>query len=305
MVIQQNNISTTIGNPSQSTVRTTGNVPETNSPKQVSSTDDAEKRRLDAIAKREEELPDVIARSEDGDTLQVEQQDADIQNEEIGEVSAASDENKLPPEQEEIMAPEIEDSAIQSLAEEAKEEQKAPEIEPVEPPEHPEPIEPPEPAEGAQAVLEAQIKEPDIVTTAEQIAEKDATRFDNANTPTTYAGISDMSLEQMYLDGVISRYDYDMEMEARKDARLQQTTDQRKFSEEVNAYDREERRAEQTSKAIRTATSDRTANQDFSVSAEERLEAIENLNKGNDKAKENQRREEDNNREWQFQQSLA
>lgn len=298
MVISQNNISPAIGNPPQSTFRSTNNTSEIGQSSQQTSKEDSEQRRLDALAQRENELEDVIARSEDGDTLQVKSKDADIEDEDIGEVNGAvSEENELHPEQEEILAPEIE----QANAQETDEQEPANDVRQI----PPEPVEPPEPPEGAEAQLEAEITKPDIETTAERLAEEDATRFDNANAPTTYAGISDMSLEQMYRDGIISRYDYDMEMQARKDARLQMATDQRKISEEMNAYDREERRAEQTAEAIRTATSDRTANQDFEVSAADRLDAIENLNKGNEVAKQNQRREEDNNREWQFQQSLA
>ena len=52
--------------------------------------EEAEARRLEALARREEERENVIARSEDGDTLQVEPEDADITDEDIGEVTARS-----------------------------------------------------------------------------------------------------------------------------------------------------------------------------------------------------------------------
>lgn len=49
-------------------------------------TGDDEERRLEALARRESQRENVIARSEDGDTLQVERQLADIKDEDIGEV---------------------------------------------------------------------------------------------------------------------------------------------------------------------------------------------------------------------------
>ena len=99
---------------------------------------EAEERRLEAIARREEELENVVAVSEDGDTLQVEGENADIRNEDIGGVTVLSSAQTqmIPPGPEEIEAAEVMNTAAVTPPPEPPVVETV-EVEPPEPPEPP------------------------------------------------------------------------------------------------------------------------------------------------------------------------
>ena len=243
--------------------------------------EEAEARRLEVLARREEERENVIARSEDGDTLQVEPEDADITDEDIGEVTARSQNPpQIPPEVEEIEAPEVE----------------PPEIPPVEvapPPPPPVTIEVETEAEATAAVAEDETE-----TTAEQTAEaadEDDTEQAVQQTSSNFAGISDDRLEQMYLRGEISRYDYETEIESREAEREQRAEDSGAFSDQMNTIERVGRKVDNDAEAVRDATSERAND---TLTAEQRLDIIENLQQDNT---EKARREEESSRVWQSQ----
>ena len=245
------------------------------------SREEAEARRLEALARREEERENVIARSEDGDTLQVEPEDADITDEDIGEVTARSQNPpQIPPEVEENEAPEVE----------------PPEIPPVEvapPPPPPVTIEVETEAEATAAVAEDGTE-----TTAEQTAEaagEDDTEQAVQQTSSNFAGISDDRLEQMYLRGEISRYDYETEIESREAEREQRAEDSGAFSDQMNTIERVGRKVDNDAEAVRDATSERAND---TLTAEQRLDIIENLQQDNT---EKARREEESSRVWQSQ----
>lgn len=246
------------------------------------SREDAEARRLEALARREEERENVIARSEDGDTLQVEPENADIVDESVGGVTARQQTPPpLPPEVEEIEAPEVE----------------PPEIPPVEvAPPPPPPVTVEVETESAEVTATATNAAEENATTAEQTAA--AAEEDDAaveQTSTNFAGISDDRLEQMYLQGEISRYDYETEIESREAEREQRTEDREAFSERMKELEGAGRRADNDAEAIRDATSDRAND---TLTAEQRLDIIENLQRDNT---EKARREEESSSVWQSQ----
>ena len=248
--------------------------------------EEAEARRLEALARREEERENVIARSEDGDTLQVEPENADMIDEGIGEVTARQQMTPppLPPEVEEIEAPEVE----------------PPEIPPVEiAPPPPPPVTVEVETQTAEVTAEATEAEEDATgaATAEQTAEAAEEEDDAAvqQTSTNFAGISDDRLEQMYLRGEISRYDYETEIESREAEREQLAEDRDAFSERMNELEGVGRKTENGAEAIRDATSERAND---TLTAEQRLDIIENLQRDN---VEKVRREEESSSVWQSQ----
>lgn len=147
---------------------------------------------------REQELDNVVAVSEHGDTLQV-----------IEEIKANSvGETELPDKKE------IAENARDEAAEQAQQREEIRERQT-------------QAAETASEAIEEARRLQDIeVTPAATVADGSepaaATGDAVADTaaaasqaPSSYAGVTDQQLEQMYRDGVISRQDYESEMEAR------------------------------------------------------------------------------------------
>lgn len=183
----------------------------------------------------------------------------------------------LPPEVEEIEAPEVE----------------PPEIPPVEtapPPPPPVTIEVETEAAGATASAEEG-------TTAEQLAEESGEEDDETvqQTSSNFAGISDDRLEQMYLQGEISRYDYETEIESREAEREQRAEDSGAFSDRMNRLDAVGRQTDNNAEAIRDATSGQASD---TLTAEQRLDMIEDLQQDNTQRA---RREEEASSVWQSQ----
>lgn len=276
---------------------------------------EAEERRLEALARREEERENVIAVSEDGDTLQVEGENADISNEDIGGVTVLSPaaSQALPPETEEIEAAEVMTTASAPLPEppvsEVVIEAETQDViaEAVEAEEELEDSaaeqtleEDLAAAEGtaAEQTLEAQFASVEG-TTAEQTAANDILAQGEgtaAGQPSPdFTGISDARLEQMYLRGEISRNDYETEIEARKERREQQNQEDEQINNRMNTIERVGRRAEQNFTAIEEAVSDEAND---TLTAEQRLDIIQDLQQDN--TKEAQREEESRN-VWQSQ----
>ncbi len=130
--------------------------------------------------------------------------------------------------------------------------------------------------------------------TQEAVEEKETQRM--AERITTYAGISNQQLEQMYRDGQISQYDYNSEIEAREARREEMRAEMEDANQDAAEFERLERNTENASDAIRTATSDE-ANE--TLTAEQRLDMIEAA-RNDDNLKE-ARREEEQGRLWDYQ----
>ena len=90
----------------------------------------------------------------------------------------------------------------------------------------------------------------------------------------SYQGISDMKLEQMYLQGEISKIDYDQEMESREEAREAENEENSRFADQMTGAAVLQEAGQRDLNQIETAFSTE-ANDLFS--AEERLEIIETL----------------------------
>ncbi len=266
-----------------------------------------ERVRLAALARREEERENVVAVSEDGDTLQVENEKADILDEEVGGVvlrnraqeadlytnpdeaeadeeaasgvNAALQDRGLPPRPEDFET----ETNIRDLAAEAE----AEEIESTD-------LEDSDVNEEDVIAEEAALLEQDSVQEEEPAVEATAEEPVKPQTSADFIGISDDRLEQMYLQGEISQYDYNNEMEAREAERENIREDNAMFSNQMNALDMAQRRVENDADSIRKATSEEANDK---LSAQVRLDIIEGLSQNNTE----QRREEEQASVWQSQ----
>ena len=313
--------------------------------------EEAEQRRLEAIARREESIENVIARSEDGDTLQVEEENADINHEDIGEVVARGGAVAVPPPREEINAPEVEeDEAVVNATEDVAPAAMPPERQSAyiapnpeqagqvvpnmgqNPEQRPGSVEEEQRAAigeeenfdldeeaasemNTQAQVEAQNeaarerreqiqeeqerqteqREEQAKEAEEQRVEREAVEAQQ-QASADFKGITDAGLEQMYLQGEISRYDYETEIGAREAQRQQEMMESNtEFSVNMNNIDRAGREVENNAAAISAATSD---NANDTLTAEQRLETMETLQRDNVNEA---RREEDERIVWQAQ----
>lgn len=94
----------------------------------------------------------------------------------------------------------------------------------------------------------------------------------------SYQGISDMRLEQMYLQGEISKTDYDQEMESRKEEREAESEEDAAFENKMTGAAVLMDGAQRDLDQITTAFSDEANN---TISAEDRMEIIETLDAQN------------------------
>ncbi len=90
----------------------------------------------------------------------------------------------------------------------------------------------------------------------------------------SYEGISDMKLEQMYLQGEISKTDYDQEMESRKEEREAEAEEDSAFSDQMTGAAVLQESGRRDLNQIETAFSEEANN---NISAEDRMEIIETL----------------------------
>ncbi len=161
---------------------------------------DADKARQEALTEQEKQLENVVAVSEHGDTLQV-----------IDETKAeAATDTSLPDMEDTAKNARVAAAEDQAAREAVVARQQ-------------------EAAEAAAEAIEEARNVPDIEITQAAVIEgtsnvaAGATGADVADemaaasqAPLSYAGVTDQQLEQMYLDGTISRQDYESEMESRE-----------------------------------------------------------------------------------------
>ncbi len=276
----------------------------------------------EARRRREEQREDVVAVSEDGDTVQVseegneellESRDGSFalrrNSEEQTEVERNAAYGTQASNMQEIDAPEIEperpespppppppesspEPSTEEMQERLTEELRAQTAEKTEQPRQPE-------AEEVQVEQEAAARttENDNVQEAVEAAEKRETER-TAETITTYAGISKQRLEQMYRDGQISQRDYNRVIEAREARMEELRSDMEDVNEDTAGYETLERNTENTANAIRSATGDE-ANE--TLTAEQRLDMIEAAQNNNKDNLQEARREEEQGRLWDYQ----
>lgn len=90
----------------------------------------------------------------------------------------------------------------------------------------------------------------------------------------SYQGISDMKLEQMYLQGEISKIDYDQEMESRKEEREAESEENETFENQMTGAAVMMDNGQRDLNQIQTVFSDEAND---NISAEDRMEIIETL----------------------------
>lgn len=145
------------------------------------------------VSLKEDYLEDVVAVSEDGDTLQVREEDTAKASYDLFEDEDLSS---------------IDNDAVKLEKKETKpidDEKKEVDLPPMFRDDDNEPVE--------------EVSKPEIKTTTSNI--------------TSYAGYTDTQLKQMYLDGEISKYNYDKEMESRDEEKQNIASSNKDFSKEV------------------------------------------------------------------------
>lgn len=131
--------------------------------------------------------------------------------------------------------------------------------------------------EAIQAAIEAMQEKPSATEKAmEQAAEEEEEKVSAADqAPQSFVGMSNQQLEQLYLKGVISRYDYEHEVEDRENRQEELTKEAGQISREMTGAEAQIREDNAALQSIETAYAE---NQENPRAAEERLEAMEALN---------------------------
>ncbi len=185
-----------------------------------------------------EVLEDVIAKSKDGDTAQASKKSQDLlkDSEEIGDVK------KMPDKKDDH-----EPSAAMKLLDEIMKKQQ----------------DKPSPAERMKETLERQER---LKNTQADLSEKpnlhtqaEAREASNKTKTHNYNSYSDAQLQQMYINGDITRYDYDHEMEGRTEKGKENADEARNekiFNEGIVRVMENERQAEISGSSIENAFSD-------------------------------------------------
>lgn len=121
------------------------------------------------------------------------------------------------------------------------------------------------------------------------------TKEESVEQMTSFSGVSNQRLEQMYRDGQISRYDYDREVEAREARQEEMRAEDENLNRETEIRENELRRVENMASAVKNAVSDEASE---TLTAEQRLDVVDKLQSDTN---EKVRREEDQGRLWDYQ----
>lgn len=303
---------------------------------------DNEARTEEARRRREELREDVVAVSEDGDTVQVSEEGSEeliesrdgsvFAKEESGAAALMSQTEWKNGDRQEIDAPEIEATgeaagAVRQGAAgvseagnagQDNERVRASENEPEAEEEASEPAErSPEAiraeAEADRAEMEARTEAREIANEAIEAREEqtEATNEElaseeirqeaaesKAQQPSTFAGISNQQLEQMYRDGQISQYTYDSEIAAREARDEELRAENEELSEDTARQQERQRSVTNAANEIRNATGSEASD---TLTAKQRLEAIEKVEKLQEGNTKEARREEEQGRLWDYQ----
>ena len=235
---------------------------------------DHAKEAQEADKIRQDRLKDVISVSEDGDTVQATKDSRDR----LAEDAFGKVEIKREPEDEEEKEAvgEVTDKAMEESAETA-----------IEGTESKQAIE-----ERNSRILENDTKTEEAIdeSVKEQLsgtsrtdfaieegnkrAEEEEEEEEYNQKLASYTGISDQKLEQMYLQGEISRMDYDKEMEAREERREAENNENDQFSNEMTGMAVLEESGKRDLNQIETAFSPEAND---NIEAADRMEIIESM----------------------------
>jgi len=253
------------------------------------------KKETEKAKSSEKAYENVVSVSEDGDTVQVSPEGEEELNGRVTMARAAVNETKP----EENFAVDSEEAAeggrvnaaapyagpdrskAAEMAEEARkaaEEKKAQEAEAAKEAEKPTPEEQVNKTQEAiKAAVEAMQEKPSITEKAmEQAAgEEEENGSPAEEAPQSFAGMSSQQLEQLYLKGVISRYDYESEVESREAVREELNEEATAVNRQMNAAEAGMARAEAELRGIENAFGESAEDP---RAAESRLEAMEALN---------------------------
>ncbi|MCR5774349.1 MAG: hypothetical protein K6G42_04630 [Lachnospiraceae bacterium] len=256
-------------------------------------TSDAQKERGAEV--RREQLEDVIAVSKDGDTVQAtdtskerlaedafghmeirqdQQAQQDQQTQQAQELQAdRQDMQSIRDGQAQTVTGEVTEEAIEArtlAAIEGTESQQAMEERTKETLENGTKTEEAI-SESTQRQLNGTSRTEQAIEIGNQRADEEEAEEEYNNKIETYNGVSDMRLEQMYIQGEISKTDYDKEMEAREERREAENADDSRFSNQMTGAAVLEERGERDLEQIETAFSPEAND---TIAGEDRMEIL-------------------------------
>ncbi len=267
-----NNVNTTPAPVIRSNVRNTntpGSEPSAISKAADKAKEAAEAQRNRSAEIRKEQLEDVIAVSEDGDTVQASETSRErLEEDAFGHMEVRQDQNPAGSVTEEAMARSAETAlegtetqqAIMESVEEARINTGLTE----------EAI-----AQSTERTLGGTSRTEEAIEAGNERAEQEEEEEEYTQKLQNYQGISDMKLEQMYLQGEISKIDYDQEMESREAEREAESENNATFGNQMTGAAVLEESGQRDLQQIETAFSDEANNN--TISAEDRMEIIETL----------------------------
>ena len=148
-------------------------------------------------------------------------------------------------------------------------------------------------AQTDDAIRDAQARAADAAEAPEpEVNEVEAEPQSNV---TTYAGITNQQLEQMYRDGEISRYDYDAEIAAREARQEEMRSDSAQMNQEAAAIGTVQRNTDNSAIQVKNLASEASSD---TLSAQQRQDIINAAQNENTKE---ERREEEQGRLWDYQ----
>ena len=247
-----------------------------------------EESELQKAAEREQAAPEereIVSVSEDGDTVAVRKDNAkETEEDRQGTVTETEREDET--------------KAAGSAEEDEREAEaiEAPELAPVETAD----VKPMELPDAAKEAIEAAKEDSELKTeaakeTAQKAADEEAEEEEYTEQITSFAGYTKDQIEQMYLDGKISQYDYNREVEAREQRLENIQVSNEELSDKINGLDEIGRNTENMGNAIAAATSDQASQ---TLSAQQKLDAIDTLT---DRDAAEKRKTEDTRVQWDYQ----
>ena len=232
--------------------------------------EEAQTQRERSAEIRREQLDDVIAVSRDGDTVQATEQSRErLAEEAFGHMEVRSDEASSTDGQvtEEAIAQSavtaIEGSATQQAIADSTEDRL------VNGSRTDEAI-----SESTERAAEGTDRTEQAIEAGNERADQEEAQEEYNQKLASYNGISDMKLEQMYLQGEISKIDYDKEMEAREERKEAENKDDARFGNEITGAEVLKEGGERDLRQIETAFSGEAND---NISANDRMEIIETL----------------------------
>ena len=230
--------------------------------------EEAETQRERSAELRREQLEDVIAVSRDGDTVQATEQSRErLAEESFGHMEIRQE----PTVTGEVTGEAIAESAVTAIEGTAVQQAVADSIQDrlVNGSRTDEAI-----RESTERTLGGSDRTEQAIEAGNERAEQEEAEEEYNQKLASYNGISDMKLEQMYLQGEISKIDYDKEMASREERREAGNEDDTRFGNEITGAAVLRESGERDLQQIETAFSDESND---NISASDRMEILETL----------------------------